>query len=336
MIKPPCLKPGDTIGLISPSWPAAARYPHRVENGMAALRSLGYQVKIAPHALNDRGYVSDTPANRAADIHALFADGEVAMVLAAIGGNHSCHLLPRLDYDLIRHNPKIFMGYSDVTVLNMAILARTGLVTFNGPALITDFAEYPSMLAYTLQNFLAVCANPAPAGDVHPAVEWTEEHQDWKTRADLERGREMLPSSGWTWLKPGQGQGRLVGGCIESLQHVRGTRYWPDMEGAILFLETSEDCPPPEDVDALLMDLENMGVLEGLRGLLFGRPMSYTTAQKQELREIILERSLPFDYPIITDMDFGHTSPQMTLPLGVMASMNSDRQCFEIVEAAVI
>ncbi len=151
--KAPRLQPGDTVGIVSPSWGGGARYPHRIERGAAHLRSLGFRVKIAPHALNSIGYVSDTPENRAADIHAMFLDPEVTAIIASIGGDHSCHLLPLLDFDLIAAHPKIFMGYSDITVLNVAISAQTGLVTFNGPALMTDFAEYPAMLEYTESYF---------------------------------------------------------------------------------------------------------------------------------------------------------------------------------------
>ena len=119
--KPPRLQPGDTVGIISPSWGGGARYPHRIERGAAHLRSLGFKVKIAPHALNSIGFVSDTPENRVADIHAMFLDPEVKAIIASIGGDHSCHLLPLLDFDLIAAHPKIFMGYSDITVLNVAI-----------------------------------------------------------------------------------------------------------------------------------------------------------------------------------------------------------------------
>ena len=121
MIRPPRLQPGDTVGLVSPSWGGAGMFPHRVERGVQHLRSLGFKVRIGPHALNQLGFVSDTPQNRVDDIHSMFGDPEVKAVVAAIGGDHSCHLLPLLDFDLIRKNPKIFMGFSDITVLNVAI-----------------------------------------------------------------------------------------------------------------------------------------------------------------------------------------------------------------------
>lgn len=115
-LKPPVVRPGDTIGVVAPSWCGPATFPHRVERGAAFLESLGFKVRFGRHLFGARGYVSGAPEERAADIHDMFADPEVRVVLAAIGGDHSCHLLPHLDFDLIRRNPKVFMGFSDVTI----------------------------------------------------------------------------------------------------------------------------------------------------------------------------------------------------------------------------
>ena len=334
-INPPALRPGDTVAIVSPSWGGAGAYPHRLERGVQQLEALGWQVKIAAHARSRHGFVSDTPENRVQDIHDCFADPQVKAMIAAIGGDHSCHLLPLLDFDLIRANPKIFMGYSDITVLNIAIWQQTGLVTFNGPTLMTDFAEFPRLFEYTERWLLRPLTQTRPVGAIEPSPTWTEEFLDWRTQQDLTRPRQMEPSPGWRWLKPGAGQGRLVGGCLESLQHLRGTRFWPDWQGAIFFFETSEDKPSPATVDGILMDYENMGVFDDLQGILVGRPMKYSAEEKRLLHEIILERTRRYDFPIITDMDFGHTAPQFTLPLGCLARIDSGARCFEILEAAV-
>jgi muramoyltetrapeptide carboxypeptidase LdcA involved in peptidoglycan recycling len=330
------LRRGDTIGIVSPSWGGAAKFPHRLERGMAQLAALGYDVKVGRHALNTLGFVSDHPEHRVSDFHDLFADPSVRLVLAAIGGDHSCHLLPLLDFELIRNNPKPLVGFSDVTVLNVAIWQAAGLVTFNGPALLTDFAEHPEMLAYTRDWFSRAVAGAGAIGRITPAPAWTEETPDWAAKSDLERPRVMQPSNGWTWLKGGSGEGMLIGGCLESLQHLRGTRFWPDWHEAILFFETSEERPSPATVDGILMDYENMGVFEDLRGMLVGRPMRYSDAQKAQLREVILDRTRRYDFPIVTDMDFGHTSPQFTIPIGCRARIDSPLQIFEILEPGVL
>ncbi len=335
MIKPPRLKPGDTIGIVSPSWGGAGAFPHRVEQGIRQLEGMGFKVRLAPHALGQHGYVSATPEHRASDLHTLFADPQVKAILAAIGGDHACHLLPLLDFDLIQNNPKILVGFSDNTVLNVAIWQRTGLVTFNGPMLLTDFGEYPRLLEYTERYFVRAVSSPEAMGKIDPARHWTEESPDWGTKKDLERPRALQPSKGWTWLKTGRAKGRLVGGCLESLEHLRGTPYWPDWRDAIWFFETSEDKPSPEDVDAMLMDYENMGVFEKLRGMLVGRPLHYSADEKEQLRERILERTKRYTFPIITDMDFGHTSPMFTLPIGCRAKIDTYQQAFSILEPAV-
>jgi muramoyltetrapeptide carboxypeptidase LdcA involved in peptidoglycan recycling len=145
----------------------------------------------------------------------------------------------------------------------------------------------------------------------------------------------MVDTRGWTWLRGGSAEGELVGGCIESLQHLRGTGFWPDFEGRILFLETSEEKPGPARVDGILMDYENMGVLSQISGLLVGRPMYYSDAEKAELREVVRRRTANYSFPIVTDMDFGHTAPQFTLPIGCRARLDVDSRTFEVVEPAV-
>ena len=174
-----------------------------------------------------------------------------------------------------------------------------------------------------------------PVGLVQPSTNWTEEILDWKTKKDLERPRQLTSSQGWMWLKEGRAEGRLIGGCLESLQHLRGTEYWPDWDEAVFFFETSEDKPSPETVDGILMDYENMGVFEKLRGMLVGRPMRYSDEEKHSLRERILERTKRYTFPIVIDMDFGHTAPQFTLPLGCRARIDTARKRFEIIETAV-
>lgn len=334
--KPFHLQRGDTIGIVSPSWSGAGRLPHRVEMGRNQLQRMGYQVLFGKHALNSTDYVSDSAINRASDIHELFADPEIKAIIAAIGGDHSCHLLPHLNFELIRNNPKIFMGFSDITVLNVAIWSMTGLVTFNGPALLTDFAENPQMADYTQEYFRKILCSSTAAGQILPSPSWTEEFLDWEQKKDLERPRTMQPSPGWTWLKPGHARGRLIGGCLESLEHLRGTRYWPDFSKAVFFFETSEEAPPPERVDSILMDYENMGILPKLAGIIVGRPMRYSKEDKKALRDVLLARTKAYDFPIISDMDFGHTAPQFILPIGCQVEINTEERTFSILEPAVL
>lgn len=212
---------------------------------------------------------------------------------------------------------------------------RDILLPISGPALLTDFAEFPAMLAYTRDCFLKAVTEPVPIGPLRPADAWTEETLDWRTQLDLTRPRTLQSSAGWRWLKPGSAEGTLVGGCIESLQHLRGTPFWPSWHDVILFIETSEERPTPETVDGILMDYENMGVFDELSGLLVGRPMRYSDQEKAELDAVLLERTQRYDFPIVSGMDFGHTAPQLTLPIGCRASISSDAASVEVLDPAV-
>ena len=336
LLKPAVLRPGDTVGIISPSFGAAGLFPHRLEMGLAQLERMGFRVIIGAHARGVAGHVSAGAAERVADLHAMFADPAVKAIIAAIGGDHSNQMLPLIDFELVRANPKIFMGYSDITVLNVALHVGAGLVTFNGPALITDFGEYPAMFTYTEAAFRQTVMVAEPAGPLTPAPWWTDERLDWGQKLDLTRPRQQNRSPGWHWLKPGQAEGPLIGGCFGSMEHLRGTRWWPDFDGALLFLESSEDCRGPAELDARLMDYENMGVFDQISGLLIGRPYHFDDAAKAQLRQIILKRTAAYSFPIISDMDFGHTAPQFLLPLGIQGRIDSQTQSFSLLEAAVV
>ncbi len=331
----PALEPGDTIGIVSPSWFGGDAFLPRARRGIAQLERLGFQVRVADYAFNNHGHVSDTAEHRASDLHAMFADPEVAAIIAAIGGDHSCHLLPLLDWNLIQDNPKVFMGFSDMTVLNLAIWSQTGLVTFNGPTLLTDWAEYPAMPAFSMNNARRAICTPEPMGDLAPSGWWTEEFLDWATGEDTTRPRRQSPATGWRWLRQGSAQGRLIGGCLESLQHLRGTPWWPDLTGALLFLETSEERPSPEDVDGMLMYYENMGAFDQIAGLIVARPYGYGDDDKARLHNVIVERTGKFGFPVLADTDTGHTTPLQTLPIGCHAVLDSATNRFAITEAAV-
>jgi hypothetical protein len=173
-----------------------------------------------------------SPRARADDLHAAFADPEVTVVLAAIGGDHAIELLPHLDYGLLRANPKLFQGYSDVTVLHWAFLRRAGLVTFYGPALLAELGEHPTVLADTDQWLRAAWFGDGPLRFA-PADVWTDEFLDWDRRLDLTRPRQLRPSAGWVAIREGVAEGPLVGGCLETIcRHLRDSPAWLDLRGA--------------------------------------------------------------------------------------------------------
>lgn len=334
-IKPRALQPGEIVGIVSPSWFGGPSFERRLNRGIRQIEALGFRTRIGTHALQNAGWVSASAEERASDLHDMFRDPKVRAIIATIGGDHARQVLPLIDWDLIRANPRVFMGFSDITVLNVAIWTETGIVTFNGPSVMTDWAEYPAMPAYARNAALAAITRPEPAGVLRSAAAWTEELLDWETGEDETRARVMTPSHGWTWLREGSAEGRLIGGCLESLQHLRGTRWWPDFTHAILFLETAEERPSPATVDGIFSDYENMGVLGRIRGMVVARPYGYTDDDRLELHEVIRERTARWAIPVLADVDAGHTSPILTLPIGCRARLDSAGDVLEIMEAAV-
>lgn len=199
----------------------------------------------------------------------------------------------------------------------------------------TELAEFPEMPEYSRSRLLGLVGRAEPLGALEPSAGWTDEHYDWGLEAREPRPRERKATPGWAWLRGGRGEGTLLGGCVESLEHLRGTPHWPDWQGAILFLESSTVGLSLAKLDSMLTDYRNMGVLDTLRGLLFGRVPGMDPDGRRLLHDVLLRHTEPFGFPVVADMDFGHTSPMFTLPVGCRARIDADARSFGIVEAAV-
>jgi muramoyltetrapeptide carboxypeptidase len=332
-IVPPRVRRGDTVAVVSPSWPAVGLFPRRVARARAYLEGLGLRVRIMPNAAGVDGWVSGTPQHRAADIHDAFRDDAVRVVLAGIGGNHSNAILPHLDYDLIRTHPKVFQGYSDVTVLHWALARRAGLRTFHGPSLVAELGEHGGPLPFTDRAMRAAWFGDEALA-FEPADDWTEEFLDWETGAD-DRPRAMRPGGGWTTIRAGRAEGWLLGGCLETVcWHLKGSSSWLDPTGAILVLETSEEAPQPAAVDSYLTDLEQLGVFDGAAGLVIGRPYGYDDDARETLWRVVEERTRDAAIPVLGDVDCGHTDPMLTLPIGARAVLDAGVRTFATMEPA--
>lgn len=345
LLKPQRLQPGDRVMAVSLSWGGPGSYPHRYAAGKAQLQdAFGVTVVESPHALRDADWLQRNPEARAADLMTAFADKSVKAIISTIGGEDSIRLLPYLDLDLIRANPKIFMGYSDTTVTHMACF-KAGLVSFYGPAIMAGFAENGGLFPYMVDAVRRTLCSSKPIGKIEPNMEgWTVEHLDWAETENQSRQRQRSIPSGWRFLQ-GQGihSGHLIGGCFEVLDWLRGTELWPGPElwqDAILFLETSEEAPSPFSVQRGLRVYAALGVLDKLSGILLGRPggdippEQFVEYDKAILTVVAEEQGLT-DLPIITHMDFGHTDPMFVLPYGVTAEIDCESQRFAITENAV-
>ena len=329
---PPVVEPGMTVALVAPSFGAIGAWPHRVERAVGYLESLGLKVRAMPNAGRNESWVSASPEARADDLHRAFADDEVGVVLCAIGGNHSNQVLPHLDFDMIASHPKVFQGYSDISVLHWAFSSRADLATFYGPALVPELGEFPAPLPYTDGWLRAAWFRTAPLR-YEPATEWTEEFLDWDVQAD-DRPRTMTPARGWRTIRAGVAEGPVAGGCLETVcWHVFGSEDWSLPEGSILFLETSEEAPSPAHVDGYLTDLEIAGAFDACTGLLFGRPMGYSTEDVEVLWDVVERRTAASGIPVLADVDCGHTDPMMTIPLGVPARLDAGAKTFKVLLA---
>jgi len=336
LIKPRKLKKGDTIAIISPSAGLAAIFPHRLDNAIKFLKSRGFKIKEFSTTRKINGWESAPAKERAEDIMDAFTDSEINAIICTIGGEVANQTLKYLDFEKIRQNPKIFCGYSDISVLHYALYTKSNLMTYYGPCALTQFGEYPEPLKYTLDYFFRAVSSDKPIGIIESSKEWTEEVLDWGQKVDLTRPRKMIPNIGFEWLREGKAKGEIIGGCISSIVHLKGTEYWPNHKEKIFFWEIPEgqnfdEGEPISTVDALLADLELAGVFKEISAMIVGRSFHYSKEDTKKLKEIILERTKDYSFPIVLGLDIGHTDPQITIPLGAKAEIDSEKNLFEIL-----
>jgi muramoyltetrapeptide carboxypeptidase LdcA involved in peptidoglycan recycling len=314
---------------------------------------VGFKVKIIFTPISASASHAHQIQHRVQELHSAFTDPEIKAIIATIGGLSANELLPFIDWLLIRQNPKIFCGYSDITLLHLAIGKMTGLRTFYGPAAITQFGEYPSPLEFTMSHFLHVLFPPPsslgnPTGPIPRSREWTEEFADWGFESSVLKARKLEKNPGWKFLRPGRGEGRLTGGCLPSLLQLSGTKYFPSFHGKILLLENPEgekpDGPLPlAKTRSLMADLVNLGAFDSIVGLVVGRPLGYIGSELGEFQQMVLdicsgrdEEGKERNFPILFGVDVGHTDPMVTVPLNAAARLDSEEDIWEVLEAGVV
>ena len=294
LLKPPGLRPGDTIGFFSPSSAATAWAPNRFARAKAYLAAQGVELKAGSLTGERDHWRSGSIAARAEELNALIRDPEVRAIMSVIGGSNSNALLPYLDYEALKRDPKIIIGYSDVTALLLGIHARTGLVTFYGPALVASFGELSPLVDETLAGFNQICqaGGAAVPHTVPTPTQWTDERLDWEQQT---RAKQCLPNR-LISVGSGRVRGRLIGGNLNTLAGIWGSPYMPPIaRGDILLLEDSQG--------------------SGRRPL-----------------DILLEVVGEPTFPILAEYDCAHTHPMLTLPLGIEAMLDLDAQRLTLCE----
>jgi len=335
-VLPRRLERGDFVGVVSPSSPVAAGTPRRFERGVAELERRGFRVRVGSHARSKTGWTAGSPEDRAADLNAMFADPEVRAIVCTIGGYNANQLLELLDYDLIAANPKVFVGYSDITALHGAIHACTGLATMLGPALLPQFGEFGGVDEYTWDAFERVTMRAEPAGVFRRPELWYPEVLRWDEQDD--RARTPEPAAPWRTVRAGRADGHIVAGNVNTLLLLNGTPWSPSLDGALLCLEDDDEYGKPWMVERQLFQLRQLGAFERAAGLAYGRIHPESKFESEAwIDEILLRATAGTDVPVAAGLDFSHTSPLLTLPWGVRARLDaSDEVTLELLEASVL
>ena len=307
---PPALNPGDTVALVSPS--AAMEDPFGFQLAQEAMEALGFKVKRGQHLEARRGHLAGTDAQRAGDINAAFADREVKAVVCARGGSGAARVLPLLDYATIRRNPKVLLGYSDITALHNAILSQAGLVTFHGPV------GSGSWNTFNADQFRRLFFN--------------RELMDYSNVAD--KGDELVQRRNRTrTITGGKVQGELVGGNLAVLTALAGSRYLPDFKDKILFLEDVSEAP--YRVDRMFSTLKLMGALDQIAGLIFGECTDCDPGNgygSLTLGQILEDHVKPLRIPAYQGAMIGHIRQQFIVPVGGRVEMDADAGTFRLLE----
>jgi muramoyltetrapeptide carboxypeptidase len=313
--KPRRLRAGDTVGLIEPA--SASNEAFDLTLVEEAIVALGLKPKRAPHLLGRYGYLSGTDKDRATDVNLMFADKDVQAIFAVRGGWGCARLLPYLDYDIIRANPKLLIGYSDITALHMAIAAKCDFVTLHGPNASSGWG------AQSVTSFKQIAFEGA-----------TPVFQNPVAREDRLVQRKLRTQT----IRSGIAQGKLLGGNLTVLTALVGTPYLPHFDGAILFLEDIDEAE--YRIDRMLTQLGLAGVLKNLAGVVFGQCTDCTDDDRGfggfTLNNLLEQHLGPLGIPAYQGAFIGHMPDQFTIPLGVQAEINASAGTLRLLEPAVV
>ena len=320
---PEKINAGDEIRVIAPARSASDIDEAVLARAQTALESLGLKVSFSQYAFSRSQRGCPTDVEKVEDLHAAFLDPNVKGVLTAIGGFNSNQLLGRIDWDIIRANPKIFAGFSDITVLNHAILAKTGLVTFATP----NFYCFglPPESNYSLEYFRRCLFAGQPETY---KVRASKEFYDYAWDYDEKSPRSKIVNGGMKIIQPGQASGTLLGGNLCSLNLLNGKEDFPRIKGdIILCLEDDSYDSIPETFERNLQSLIQQPYFRQVKAILFGRFQRESIAANDSLAAIISSKKIGSNIPIVSNLDFGHTDPKFSYKIGGWASVEAYDEC---------
>lgn len=353
LIKPNALKPGDIVATVSLSWGGAGLLPGRYNHGKKQFEdTFGVKIVEMPNAMKtDELY--DTPELRLNDLMDAFKNPDIKAILTNIGGSDTIRLLRYMTdehWEIIRKNPKIFLGMSDTTA-NHFMCMKAGISSFYSPSTMFGFGENCGICDTTIKSVKQTLFSCEPIGVLPKSDVFIVDKVRWDDKNNTYR--ERTHTDGWHFIQGTNiARGRLIGGCMEVLQMINGSSLWPSLEewdNTMLFIETSEDMPSPSTFSYFLRNLGAQGILDKINGILFGRPGGEFSKDQVTAKEKWLAKYKDFDkyllkvckeynrtdMPIVTNMDFGHTVPQILLPYGAMAEIDPVQKTVSILESAV-
>lgn len=311
IVKPPRLRAGDTIGLVSPATAASETMP--IEILQASFEALGLKVVFGDHYWDRRGYMAGADLDRAADINGFFADSSVKALMAR-GGWGSARVLPHLDFETIAANPKVLIGYSDVTALLLGLHAKTGLVTFHGPNPRREFsAEHIRRVLFDGETYLL--ENPK----------------------EIRPGETVQTQDRIRTITPGKARGRILGGNLTVLTAIIGSEYLPNWDDCILFIEDVNEAV--YRVDRMINQLALAGILKRTRGVVFGRCTDCDPGEgygSLTLEQVLVDHLEPLGVPVFSGIRVGHIPEQFTLPIGTEVEIDADAGTIRLLESGVV
>lgn len=354
LIKPKALHKGDKIAVVSLSSGVTNFFKKRYLIAKKQFEET-FEVQLVemPHALDTIESIYQNPKNRLDDLMQAFLNPEISAILTTIGGDDTIRLLPLMNkthFEIIKNNPKIFMGMSDTTV-NHFMCLKAGISSFYTPSLLFGYGENGGVPDYIVQNTKKVLFQSQVIGELQKSDFYITQKCDWLTENHLIRSKKV--SSGWRFLGPQDiVSGRLIGGCFEVLAFCNGTSLWPDLsqwKDTILFVETSEDMPNPVELIYFFRNLAVQGILSEINGILLARPGGeFLPSEKAKEEQFIANycdyenailkvlEEFKISIPVVSMLDFGHTVPQFILPYGALAQINPLKKSITILESGVI
>ncbi len=321
---PPKLKQGDEIRVIAPSDSASIISDQRIVYAENRLRELGFVVTYGKNIFVENTLTPKSIAAKVRDLHDAFKDKKVKAVLSMIGGLSSNELLNHIDWDIIKNNPKVFCGYSDIDTLSLAIYAKTGLITYSGPHFST-FSQIEHF-DYT-QDYFLKCLKDTEEYNVSPSVLWSDD--EWYID---QQNRKLEKNEGWWSISNGVAKGKTLGSNITSFVILKGTPYAPSLKNTILFLEKDGSSAKAtlQDFSRFFRSILDIPGADQLQGIVIGRFQRKSEITKEDLVAMVQSKKKHWGIPILANVNFGHTDPKITLPVGGSALLSVTKNKYEL------